>query len=74
MVPELETEEEEESSSSLSQEMQFLELGLEEAFFLTSELKCICIYQQQTSEVDYKPLSFSLTDAISAAAVLVYQV
>jgi hypothetical protein len=53
MVPELGTEEEESSSSSsLSQEMQFLELGLEEAFFLTSELKCICIYQQQTSEVD----------------------
>ncbi|KAH9533074.1 hypothetical protein CY35_18G031400 [Sphagnum magellanicum] len=51
MVPELGTEEEEEEeSSSLSQEMQFLELGLEEAFFLTSELKCICIYQQQTSE------------------------
>ncbi|CAK9868702.1 unnamed protein product [Sphagnum jensenii] len=39
-----------ETSSSASLEMQFLELGLEEAFFLTSELKCICIYQQQTSE------------------------
>lgn len=73
MVPELGTEEEESSSSlSLSQEMQFLELGLEEAFFLTSELKCICIYQQQTSEVDKKTIS--LTDAISAAAVFVYQV
>lgn len=40
-LPEVDTEPE---------EVRLFQLGLEEAFFLTSELKCIFIYQQ-TSEV-----------------------